>query len=157
MKTRMDVSGLWLVLLALLGSLTMANAYYDPSAQRWLNRDPIQEKGGLNVYRFVGNHPINKHDPFGLHAYETYICRITCMGSGRTATFRFVTGPGLEQEGCCRAASYVFCAACDNFNNRFGQAAGWIAAALAYSNCLLFLQEREPWGRGPGGPWGPGP
>jgi RHS repeat-associated protein len=143
--------------------------WYDPFLQRWVNRDPLGEPGfevmrgrqgnplgdGPNLYMFVGNQPINKRDPFGLNAYETYTCRVTCMGSGRTATFRFVTGPGLKQEGCCRAAGYVFCAACDNFNNRGGQTAGWIAAALAYSNCLLFLQEREPWGRGPipDGPW----
>jgi len=40
--------------------------YYEPNLQRWLNRDPIQEAGGINLYRFVGNNPINWVDPFGL-------------------------------------------------------------------------------------------
>jgi RHS repeat-associated protein len=39
---------------------------YDPSFQRWLNRDPIGEAGGINLYQFVGNSPPNTIDPFGL-------------------------------------------------------------------------------------------
>lgn len=32
----------------------------------WLNRDPIEERGGLNLYGFVNNSPCNFNDPFGL-------------------------------------------------------------------------------------------
>ncbi len=40
--------------------------FYDPLIQRWLNRDPIGEKGGVNVYRFVRNAPTSQIDPRGL-------------------------------------------------------------------------------------------
>ena len=40
--------------------------WYDPNLQRWLNRDPIQEAGGINLYGFVGNDPINEVDLYGL-------------------------------------------------------------------------------------------
>lgn len=39
---------------------------YDPTLQRWLNRDPIGEAGGINLYTFVGNSPLNRVDPYGL-------------------------------------------------------------------------------------------
>ena len=32
--------------------------YYNPELGRWVNRDPIGEKGGVNVYGFVNNAPI---------------------------------------------------------------------------------------------------
>jgi RHS repeat-associated protein len=40
--------------------------YYDPNTGRWLSRDPIQEKGGLNLYGFVGNNAVNRWDVLGL-------------------------------------------------------------------------------------------
>jgi RHS repeat-associated protein len=38
---------------------------YDPNLQRWLNRDPLQELGGINLFRFVGNSPLNNLDSDG--------------------------------------------------------------------------------------------
>ena len=75
--------------LGMWGSLATANTYrfsskevdartgqyyygyrwYYPNLQRWLNRDPIQEAGGINLYGFVGNGPINYADSFGLSAW----------------------------------------------------------------------------------------
>jgi len=40
--------------------------YYDPNLQRWLNRDPIGMRGGVNLYRFVLNNPLGFADPLGL-------------------------------------------------------------------------------------------
>jgi RHS repeat-associated protein len=39
--------------------------FYDPYLQRWLNRDPVEEFGGINLYGFVANNPINDFDPWG--------------------------------------------------------------------------------------------
>ena len=39
---------------------------YLPYLGRWLTRDPLGEAGGLNLYAFVGNNPVNWVDPWGL-------------------------------------------------------------------------------------------
>jgi uncharacterized protein RhaS with RHS repeats len=39
---------------------------YDPTRARWLNRDPIAEAGGINLYQAVGSNPVNFRDPSGL-------------------------------------------------------------------------------------------
>ncbi|MDD4406299.1 MAG: hypothetical protein PHO36_16240 [Parabacteroides sp.] len=43
-----------------------------PYLGRWLSRDPIEEKGGLNLYAFVNNDPVNKWDKLGLD-FSTWI------------------------------------------------------------------------------------
>jgi RHS repeat-associated protein len=40
--------------------------YYNPSIGRWLNRDPIGEAGGINLYGAMGNDLVNNVDPYGL-------------------------------------------------------------------------------------------
>lgn len=41
--------------------------FYSPNWQRWPNPDPIGERGGLNLYRFNYNSPLNYVDPNGDH------------------------------------------------------------------------------------------
>ena len=45
--------------------LTLYRAY-DAETGRWLSRDPIEEAGGLNLYAYCVNDPLNCVDPFGL-------------------------------------------------------------------------------------------
>ena len=39
--------------------------FYHPVLMRWLNRDPIEEAGGLNLYGFCGNCAVCKYDKDG--------------------------------------------------------------------------------------------
>jgi RHS repeat-associated protein len=43
--------------------------YYNSSTGRWISRDPITEKGGLNLYGFVTNAPSHTIDALGLWKY----------------------------------------------------------------------------------------
>ena len=40
--------------------------YYDPVSGRWVSRDPVGERGGVNLYGFVGNRSVNSPDFLGL-------------------------------------------------------------------------------------------
>jgi RHS repeat-associated protein len=48
------------------GAYYFGYRYYQPNLQRWLNRDPIQERGGIDLYDYVGNNPVSYIDPLGL-------------------------------------------------------------------------------------------
>jgi RHS repeat-associated protein len=49
-----------------LGFYYYGYRFYDPGIQRWLNRDPLGERGGLLIFRFLDNDPLRKLDAFGL-------------------------------------------------------------------------------------------
>ena len=65
--------------------------YYEPNLQRWLNRDPIGEDGGINLYGFVGNNPISLIDPYGLEI-GFWEGLIPVWGSGMQACEDFEAG-----------------------------------------------------------------
>jgi RHS repeat-associated protein len=50
------------------GLLYYGLRYYNPSTGRWISRDPIGERGGLNLYGMVNNDSINRWDFLGLSA-----------------------------------------------------------------------------------------
>lgn len=41
--------------------------YYNPGTGRWISRDPIEERGGVNLYGMVGNNPISIVDIRGCY------------------------------------------------------------------------------------------
>jgi RHS repeat-associated protein len=42
--------------------------YYHPQTGRWINRDPIEEEGGANLFGFVGNDGVGMIDYLGKNA-----------------------------------------------------------------------------------------
>jgi len=57
---------------------------YDADLGRWLNRDPIEEEGGINLYGYLGNEPLNSMDPLGLWKIEI---RFSIQGTAFGITF----------------------------------------------------------------------
>ncbi len=47
------------------GLLCLTHRYYDAGTGRFVTRDPIGYKGGINLYGFAGNNPVNESDPSG--------------------------------------------------------------------------------------------
>jgi RHS repeat-associated protein len=63
--------------------------FYDSSLQRWVNRDPIGQLGGLNLYEFVQNLPTGSVDPFGhlkVGDPKADINTVVCDGKGGIIT-----------------------------------------------------------------------
>ncbi len=65
------------------GMVDFGFRFYLPGMGRWLNRDPIRESGGINLYGMVRNNPINEVDEYGLAGPAPELpSRIICSGSG---------------------------------------------------------------------------
>jgi len=47
------------------GLVYYGHRFYSPSLGRFINRDPIEEQGGLNLYGFCGNNTVNRWDVLG--------------------------------------------------------------------------------------------
>ena len=89
---------------------------YDSNTGRWLSKDPIEERGGLNLYAYVENDPEDSNDPLGLasatmdpktHLWNVNVdkCEIVILyghGGHKPHTFNF-------GDGQCRAGVFVGC------------------------------------------------
>lgn len=47
------------------GTYYFTYRFYDPGLQRWVNRDPSHEQGGVNLYAAFRHNPVNSVDPYG--------------------------------------------------------------------------------------------
>jgi len=57
--------------------------FYVPSLGRWPNRDPIRERGGVNLYEFIESWPQNSTDHFGLSESDFECCTDDVISDGR--------------------------------------------------------------------------
>lgn len=57
------------------GLYHMGPRYYDPALGRWLSEDPVGIAGGINLYAYAGNDPVNGRDPSG-----EYFCEMNLGG-----------------------------------------------------------------------------
>jgi len=89
-----------------LGLIYFGYRYYNPETGRWLNRDPIEEKGGINLYCFVNSEPIRFRDPLGL--YIDPECMRKCQGRCSIAFLACMAVPPIAP-GCF--AGYAACLA----------------------------------------------
>jgi RHS repeat-associated protein len=53
--------------------------YYDPALGRYLGRDPMAAAGGINLYAYVGNDPVNRADPSGLMWWQMAVSAVAAI------------------------------------------------------------------------------
>lgn len=117
----------------------MGARYYDPQLGRWLSEDPAGIAGGLNLYAYAGNDPVNRRDPTGLW---------DCVDAG---------DPGVGGWVCHYTAQD-----CADIGQAFDDAC-WHELASAWclgrgdgydpgtSSCVSWLVGDNPEGQSPGG------
>jgi RHS repeat-associated protein len=67
------------------GLVFCQSRYYDPSYGRWLTRDPIGTAGGVNLYAYCHNDPINLVDPAGTMQVGTVFSEGDVSGTTSTS------------------------------------------------------------------------
>jgi len=55
-----------------LGLYLLGQRWYDSEVGRFISRDSISYAGGINLYVYVNNGPINLIDPYGTIAYDCW-------------------------------------------------------------------------------------
>jgi hypothetical protein len=75
----------------LITSTPSVSAFYDASIGRWINRDPIAEGAGPNLYAFLGNRPVIANDPFGFMIFER-----ACNSGERSACYAICAPRGID-------------------------------------------------------------
>jgi len=78
--------------MAELGLLYARQRWYDPQLGRWLSQDPIGFEGGLNVYGYTWNDPLNFVDPGGMQPdWTSSDARRQVYGDAFRTTFSWQT------------------------------------------------------------------
>ena len=70
--------------------------FYDPNLQRWVNRDPIGEEGGINLFVFAGNQPVSRFDRAGLSVQPPASPPVTIPVPG-SGSSRWVYHPPVQR------------------------------------------------------------
>ena len=76
--------------------------FYNPKDGRWINRDPIAEEGGWNLYGFVDNNPIDSFDINGrstLHGAAGQAI-VAAFRTGNLTSLRNLARLGKDQRVC---------------------------------------------------------
>jgi len=114
---------------------------YSPPTGRWLSRDRIEERGGINLYGFLKNAPPNKVDPLGEDAavvnaggYTGHTSFVIVNPDGTGTAFHFFARH--HGAGCCGTAygpGSLLAICCDSVNI-------W---PQPFDNFITYLQGEE--------------
>ena len=113
------------------GMVGYQRRFYRPDLGRWLNRDPIEEEGGENLYAFCLNNPLGSLDVMGMVNWESVLNGGLQMAAGilsmKVAAASIVGSGGMSAP----AAYFLF---------------AWASATIAngYSTLAAGLSDRGP-------------
>jgi len=113
MKSGTKHTALAMGVFAFIATTQVASAFYDPNLGRWINRDPIGEVGGLNLYTFVSNSSLNRVDRLGLDAavinhggYTGHTSFVIIQTDGSVTAYHFYAR-SHQTRRCCGLGSLL--------------------------------------------------
>jgi len=112
--------------------------FYDPWLGRWLSPDPIEERGGINLYCFAANDPINNVDALGEVILVDDALAVAAIDAALMAAATYLATPDGQEK--CRLtydATVNACAcACDSLrtisNDAFQKAQKQLDVAITH-------------------------
>ena len=122
---------------------------YDPSTGRWINRDPIREQGGWNLYAYCQGNPVNWVDPSGLiiiatgdQQYLDQVVAVITRLANDSGPFMANLLHTLSESATKYTISFTP-GKDDNFNGR--NAINWDPTAAGKQYISLLQYPREYW------------
>ena len=95
---------------------------YDPNTARWLSRDPIAERGGINLYEYVGDNPINLLDQLGLGTWIFLVSPVDAIHRDYVNVTYIMSD---DEKKCCTGVDV------QRFVKYWGKAGSWGGLAWA--------------------------
>ena len=140
----------------------MNTATDSEACAKWPNRDPLGEKGGVNLYDYVANNPVNRVDSFGLQIGPGTAAIIADLAACKAIMDQAYNAaqraqPGLNNQYTCEChgkETDVNTAMPGNglghclvgyYAKKFGASKACLAAANAGFEGLEFLTLHEWW------------
>jgi len=90
------------------GLMYMRARYYDPEIGRFINKDPIGLSGGINLFTYAGNNPINFTDPQGLLGWDALIEWLAKRAAIFLSGLPEIWGDPMEEGGKWESASIKY-------------------------------------------------
>ena len=84
--------------------------YYDPVVGRFIGKDPIGLRGGINLFAYVGNQPVDWIDPFGLEltAAQQALIRAAIQDWSQSQVPYVYGGSSKEGADCSGSVSAIY-------------------------------------------------
>jgi RHS repeat-associated protein len=110
--------------------------YYHPQTGRWINKDPIEEEGGLNLYGFVGNNGVSAFDYLGNYiVFASKAAAIEWIVGFLLQYVASIAGDQMEQCPAKHKGDVQACQACTNRWGTGGIVALGAGGVVSYLGC----------------------
>lgn len=158
------------------GLLYYGHRFYSPTQGRFINRDPIEESGGIKLYGFCLNDPVNLWDVLGMDppdagipldgpARWAYEANKAAQWSRNPITrpYDFTSGLTAQADAAARAY-FAVTSTSDTFFNSAGSTlpgnfdtvsiGNWVAQSPSIPGTEVIIGECQPYDEAANGPFG---